>query len=80
MTRARTYDDVPVRRALDATDAEHRAAIADVRCAICGAEPGEECLYGALAILTYPGTRFPGRAHTRRVRAYLATLPVEVLG
>lgn len=60
--------DESVARAMAATEAEHSAAISTVRCVICGAEPGAECVYGVLS-----GRResFPGRAHTRRVRAYL---------
>lgn len=61
-----------VERAGQATDAEHAAAIASTRCIICGAAAGVECTYGALA--GGVPEKFPGRAHTRRVRAYLGAL------
>lgn len=35
---------------------------------VAGAEPRAECVYG---VLSGPRATFPGRAHTRRVRAYL---------
>lgn len=65
--------DESVSRAMAATEADHAAAIATVRCVICGAQPGAECVYG---VLSGPRATFPGRAHTRRVRAYLDGLDV----
>ena len=65
-----------VKRALEATDAEHHAAIASTVCVICGAKPGAECTYGA-GNGRPSGQHFPGRVHTRRMRRYLASISVD---
>lgn len=61
----------PVARAIAATEAEHAAARDTLRCPICGAAARAECTYGG-PLGAQPA--FPGRVHTRRLRAYLATL------
>jgi hypothetical protein len=62
-----------VHRAISATPEEHAAAISTTQCPICGAAPGVECTYGSNASRYKPPEQFPGRAHTRRVRAYIAS-------
>lgn len=57
----------------DATPEQHRAAIAQHACPICGVAPGAECAFG---ISQGRAERFPGKAHTRRVRLLLDAVAV----
>ncbi len=65
-----------VRRALDATPAEHAAARDALACPICGAKPGADCVYGALAGRP-AGEAFPSLVHTRRLTRWLQ-LPCNI--
>lgn len=65
------FATVSVERALEANELEHAGAILTVSCIICGAAAGVECTYGALGG-ERAGQDYPGHAHTRRVRQYLA--------
>lgn len=73
-TRSEAVDiAASAKRAINATPAQHRDAIAANACPICGVAAGAECAFG---ISQGRVERFPGKAHLRRVRLLLDAVAV----
>jgi hypothetical protein len=68
-------------RTAEFSDAEHQAAIALMRCPICGSAPGAWCVFG-VGKKPYDQKVYPGYAHARRVsrsRQQVAALALSAL-